>query len=161
MSGTNPPVTAPPASPAPTPVKDAIDAYSGRFEFFKQSLTLGTAVLAGIAALFTDPARIPSQRVALFAVLLVAVSLLVMIAWSAMGLSSYANLLKEVAVQAGLIPNTSRSAGRTALPINYADGVVSHAQIVLLGLVGVVIGLIALLVVNLFFRAALRPTPPS
>jgi hypothetical protein len=43
------------------PVEDDINAQSGRFEFFKLTSTLGTAGLAGMAALFTDSAKIPSD----------------------------------------------------------------------------------------------------
>ena len=35
------------ASPPPPPIKDTIDANSGRFEFLKQTLTLGFARIGG------------------------------------------------------------------------------------------------------------------
>ena len=75
-------------------VKDEIDAQSGRFDFFKQGLTLGLAGLAGIAAFFTDTAKIPSDSGSLGAVCVIGVALLVVVGAALMGLSVYANLLK-------------------------------------------------------------------
>jgi hypothetical protein len=50
------------AAPPPSlPIKDTIDANSGRFEFLKQTLTLGLAGIGGVAALFTDPSRVPGD----------------------------------------------------------------------------------------------------
>lgn len=48
------------ASTPPDALKAEIDAQSGRFEFLKQSLTLGLAGIAGTAALFTDTSKLPA-----------------------------------------------------------------------------------------------------
>src|ERR1700737_4555385 len=101
MSGTASTVSTP---LTPSPVKDAIDAYSGRFEFFKQTLTLGSAGIAGIAALFTDPTRVPTDTPSKYIIGIAGLSLIIIVAFAAMGLSSYANLLTELAREAGLIP---------------------------------------------------------
>src|SRR5690349_4812000 len=82
--------------PTPSPVKDAIDTHSGRFEFFKQTLTLGSAGLAGIAALFTDPARVPADTLSKCIIAVAGLSLILIVAFAAMGLSSYANFLTAV-----------------------------------------------------------------
>lgn len=78
---------APPPSP---PIKDTIDANSGRFEFLKQTLTLG---LGGVAALFTDPSRVPSDTFSKWVLVLVGAGLVFVVAFAVMGLSAYANLL--------------------------------------------------------------------
>jgi hypothetical protein len=78
-------------------VQGAINAQSGRFEFFKQALTLGLAGIGGIAVLFTDAGKIPVEFWArvfvaasgLFALLTVLLALL--------GIATYANLLPAVA----------------------------------------------------------------
>jgi hypothetical protein len=141
LSGSTPSVAA--------PVKDAIDAYSGRFEFFKQALTLATAGLAGIAALFTDPTRIPTDFGGLAAVTTLAAAFLLMIGGAVSGLSAYANLLKAVAIQAGTIPGTPPPAG-TPVPDN-PRGIIRFAIIVIVGVVIAAAGLAAIIVVNLYF----------
>ena len=114
-----------------SPVKDAIDAYSGRFEFFKQTLTLGSVGLAGIAALFTDPARIPTEAASKYAVAAAGLSLIAIVAFSAMGLSDYANLLTALARGAGLIPAAKPSHRPSE---QFAAGVIRHAKVVIVAL---------------------------
>lgn len=76
------------------PLKDEIDAQSGRFEFFKQSLTLGLAGLAGTAAFFTDASKIPENLSSILVVITMGFALIGTVGFSLMGLSVYANLLK-------------------------------------------------------------------
>jgi hypothetical protein len=112
---------------APSPVKDAIDCNSGRFEFLKQTLTVGSAGIAGIAALFTDPARIPADHLSKGAILVAGAFLGVVIYYAVMGLSVYANLLTTTANEAaGKASQNSASV--------YVDGLRHHARGVIVGL---------------------------
>jgi hypothetical protein len=78
---------------APDPVQAAINAQSGRFEFFKQSLTLGLAGIGGIAALFTDTTKIPAEPWARILIGAGGFLALVTVAAALFGISAYANLL--------------------------------------------------------------------
>lgn len=91
MSGTGAPAT---------PVKDAIDAQSGRFEYFKQCLTLGLAGIGGAAALLTDPAKVPGDVLSKWVVALAGCSLLATVVSAVFGISSYANLMKATSNEA-------------------------------------------------------------
>jgi hypothetical protein len=75
------------------PLKYTIDAQSGRFEFFKHTLTFSAAGLAGMAALFTDPAKIPidvfSKATLIWCGFFFAATLLACL----LGISTYSNLL--------------------------------------------------------------------
>jgi hypothetical protein len=115
------------AATTPSPVKDAIDCNSGRFEFLKQTLTLGSAGLAGIAALFTDPARIPADRLSKFAVLGAGMALGAVVCYSVMGLSVYANLLTATATEVAGKPPPKPV-------LFYVNGLRYHARGVVLGL---------------------------
>src|SRR5208282_5855100 len=77
-------------------VKETVEFESGRFEFFKQMLAIGLGGIAGLAAIFTDPDKIPveSWRVAMLS--LFAVSAIVVVISSADGISTYANHLRDV-----------------------------------------------------------------
>jgi hypothetical protein len=119
------------ASAASSAVKDAIDVHSGRFEFFKQTLTLGSAGLAGIAALFTDTARIPTDIASKCLVAAAGLALIAIVAFAAMGLSAYANLLTALGREARLISATSQS---TRSSSKYSAGIVFHARIVIIAL---------------------------
>jgi len=77
-------------------VKDEIDIQSGRVEFLKQSLTLSLAGIAGAAVLFTDPSRIPVGTTAIIASYVVGFLLLATAGAAYMGLSTYANLLRNL-----------------------------------------------------------------
>lgn len=77
-----------------TKVKNEIDAQSGRFEFLKQTLTLGLVGLAGTAAIFTDADKIPVDPALIGASAAIGISLLALVGCSLMGMSVYANLLK-------------------------------------------------------------------
>jgi hypothetical protein len=83
-------------------VKNEIDAQSGRFEFFKQALTLGLAGLAGTAAFFTDTSKIPEDGWSIAAIIVMGLALLATVAASLMGLSVYANLLKAHSISAAV-----------------------------------------------------------
>jgi hypothetical protein len=126
MSGTASTVSA----PAPSPVKDAIDAYSGRFEFLKQTLTLGSAGIAGMAALFTDPTRVPTDTFSKWVVSSAGLSLILIVAFAAMGLSAYANFLTELSRDARLIDTENVSSNSKV----YARGVIGHSQVIIIGL---------------------------
>jgi hypothetical protein len=115
------------AATPPSPVKDAIDCNSGRFEFLKQTLTLGSAGLAGIAALFTDPARIPADLLSKFAVLGAGVALGTVVYYSVMGLSVYANLLTTTANEVAGKPLEKPV-------LFYVEGLRTHARGVVLAL---------------------------
>lgn len=78
----------------PSELKNTIDSQSGRFEFLKQCLTLGSAGLAGVAAVFSDPEKIPSGSGARFLVCLIGISLISTVGFALFGISSYANLLR-------------------------------------------------------------------
>jgi len=117
--------------PTTSPVKDAIDTHSGRFEFFKQTLTLGSAGLAGIAALFTDPTRVPTDTLSKYVIAIAGLSLIVIVAYAAMGLSSYANFLTAVASEARSPPKE----GSTSYDSKYyINSIIFHAQIIIIGL---------------------------
>jgi hypothetical protein len=108
--------------------KDTIDAQSGRFEFFKQSLTLGTAGLAGTAALFTDQSRVPTDLFSKIMVSSLGLSLTAVVAVAMMGLSTYANLLTAVARSSASPPPGTQSKTSPKTPNEYAQGVIDHAR---------------------------------
>lgn len=122
---------------ASSPIKDAIDSHSGRFEFLKQTLTLTSAGLVGIAALFTDPARIPTDKLSKGAIFVAGITLAVAIYYAVMGLSVYANLLNATTLDAaGEHPEP---------PVSfYAKGLRDHAR-------GVTVALFAAFVAIAFF----------
>jgi hypothetical protein len=128
----------------PSPVKDAIDTNSGRFEFLKQTLTLGSAGIAGIAALFTDPSRIPSDVLSKLAILVGAVGLAIVVAYATMGLSTYANLLT---ITASDDPEVRKRAP------TYVRGLRDHARIVILGLAVAFFGIGLFALYRLFFAS--------
>jgi hypothetical protein len=134
-----------PAPPAtPLTVKDAIDLNSGRFEFLKQTLTLGSAGIAAIAALFTDTARIPSDLLSKWVIFVAGLALAVVIYNSVMGLSVYANVLIATAEEAaGGTP--SRPASMFVLSLR------NHARGVVIGLFAVFVSLGIFASYRLFF----------
>ena len=101
-------------------VKDEIDAQSGRFEFLKQSLTLGLAGLAGTAAIFTDSTKIPSDPATIITACVIGAALLTVVGFALMGLSVYANLLKADAASTAIATDTNVAAFRKSI--------VRHAQ---------------------------------
>jgi hypothetical protein len=141
MSGTAAPSSA---------VKDAIDVHSGRFEFFKQTLTLGLAGLAGIAALFTDADRIPTDVASKCIVVVAGLALGVTILFAVMGLSAYANLLNALAREAGLISATVQS---PRPPSEYSAGIIFDAQIVMIALFVAWVSLMSFAGLRLFSKA--------
>jgi hypothetical protein len=117
-------------APPPSPLKDTIDANSGRFEFLKQTLTLGLAGIGGVAALFTDPSRIPADALAKWILIAAGAGLLVVVASAIMGLSAYANLLTVTAKDPRVPEEVTK----------YSKGVRDHARYVVLGLLVAFLG---------------------
>ncbi len=148
----NPPISG--TSTASSPVKDAIDAHSGRFEFFKQTLTLGSAGVAGIAALFTDTARIPTERALKYAVAVAGVALIFVVLFALMGLSSYANLLTALGRENNLISGKSHR-----LSSEYSVGVIVDARRVMIVLFVAGICLTVFAASRLFSRGSPSASP--
>ncbi|RQH12674.1 hypothetical protein [Bradyrhizobium sp. RP6] len=134
-------VTRPPSS-----LKDTIDANSGRFEFLKQTLTLGLAGIGGVAALFTDPSRVPADGLAKWMLVVAGAGLLVVVAFAIMGLSAYANLLTV----------TARDPSDPDGVTKYANGVRDHARVVIIGL-SVALFFTATFAVNRLFASSNSP----
>lgn len=124
----------------PSPVKDAIDANSGRFEFLKQSLTLGLAGIGGVAALFTDPSRIPADNLSKILLLVAGAGLLFVVAFAIMGLSTYANLLM-VTAKNPLDQNEVKK---------FTKGVRNHARVVIISLFAALVGTVCFAGIRLF-----------
>jgi hypothetical protein len=78
-----------------SPVKEAIEAQSGRLEFLKQALTLGLAGVAGLAALFIDADKVPAGVWIRGVICACGVALLVVAAFAICGIGAYANFLRE------------------------------------------------------------------
>jgi hypothetical protein len=131
-------------TPTRSPLKDTIDANSGRFEFLKQSLTLGLAGIGGVAALFTDPSRIPSDTLPKWMLVFAGAGLLFVVAFAIMGLSAYANLLTV----------TAKVPGDKQEVTKYSNGVRNHARVVIVALFVALIGTVAFAVDRLFAPAA-------
>jgi len=79
-----------------SPVKEVVERESGRFEFFKQMLTVGLGGLAGLAAIFTDADKIPDDLLLRIPLGLFALCALVVVIACADGISVYANHLRHV-----------------------------------------------------------------
>ena len=129
-------------------VKDAIDAHSGRFEFFKQMLTLGLGGIAGIAVFFTDQARVPKDLPSIIAVCVAGMALGVLVLAAGAGLSVYANLLTKIARSNGLIPAAKKSDATT--PEDYGQSLVSHARWVFLATIVGSLGVMAFAALQMF-----------
>ncbi|WP_338835146.1 hypothetical protein [Bradyrhizobium septentrionale] len=140
MNGAAPP-------PSPPPIKDTIDANSGRFEFLKQTLMLGLAGIGGVAALFTDPSRVPSDTFSKWVLVLAGAGLLFVVAFAVMGLSAYANLLTVSA----RIPQNADDVDK------YSKGVRGHARVVIIALSLALAGTVMFAVNRLFAP----PTTPE
>jgi len=111
-------------SPSAEPVKEAIDAQSGRFEFFKQALTLGSAGIAGLAAILTDETKIPQTILRKLLVAGCGVLLLATIVAAVWGISVYANLLTRLQDEGGRPP----TAGAKRTSATARASVVTHAR---------------------------------
>jgi hypothetical protein len=135
-------------TPSASPLKDAIDANSGRFEFLKQTLTLGLAGIGGVAALFLDASRIPSDAVSKWLLLVGGAGLLFVVAFAIMGLSTYANLLTV----------TARTPAEPTKMAKYTNGVRDHARVVIIALSVALFGTVTFAVNRLF---AFSATPES
>ena len=135
------------AAPPPSPIKDTIDANSGRFEFLKQTLTLGLAGIGGVAALFTDPSRVPSDTLSRWVLVLAGAGLVFVVAFAVMGLSAYANLLTVSAK----VPRDTKDVDK------YSKGVRDHARVVIIALSVALAGTVTFAVNRLFAP----PTTPE
>jgi hypothetical protein len=133
---------------SPSPLKDTIDANSGRFEFLKQTLTLGLAGIGGVAALFTDSSRVPSDTFSKWVLLCAGAGLMFVVAFAIMGLSAYANLLTVAA-------KVPRNEDQVTV---YSKGIRDHARVVIISLSLALIGTVAFAVNRLFTSSA---TPES
>jgi hypothetical protein len=120
-------------------VKEVVEIESGRFEFFKQMLTVGLGGIAGLAALFTEQNKIPDEPLAKSMLTIFAISAIVVVIWSAMGISTYANHLRDVE---RLARDRQSSALKTKRDQS-EKGILSHARITL---VAASIGAVALIV---------------
>jgi len=75
-------------------VREGAESQGGRFEFFKQALALGLAAIAGLAALFSDPSKIPTSLTQKFILIAFSVLAFATIIMSFAGLHVYGNLLR-------------------------------------------------------------------
>lgn len=131
----------------PPPIKDTIDANSGRFEFLKQTLTLGLAGIGGVAALFTDPSCVPSDDFSKRVLVVAGAGLIFVVAFAVRGLSAYANLLTVSAKN----PREEEDVEK------YSNGVRNHARIVIVSLSVTLAGTVTFAVNRLFAP----PTTPE
>lgn len=131
----------------PPPIKDTIDANSGRFELLKQTLTLGLAGIGGVAALFTDPSRVPSDDFSKWVLVVAGAGLVFVVAFAIMGLSAYANLLTV----------SAKNPRQEADVEKYSNGVRNHARIVIVALSMALAGTVTFAVNRLFAP----PTTPE
>src|SRR3982074_1305457 len=136
------------AAPPPSlPIKDTIDANSGRFEFLKQTLTLGLAGIGGGAALFTAPSRVAGDTFSNWVLVLAGAGLVFVVAFAVMGLSAYANLLTVSAK----VPRNTKDVEK------YSKGVRDHARVVIIALSVALAGTVTFAVNRLFAP----PTTPE
>lgn len=108
-------------------VKETVEIKSGQFEFFKQMLAIGLAGVAGLAAIFTEPTRIPEEFLARSMIVLFAITAILVVIFSAMGISTYANHLRHV-------EKLSREPGSSKLEAKRAkseSGILWHARVIL------------------------------
>jgi hypothetical protein len=109
-------------------VKEVVEIESGRFEFFKQMIAVGLGGIAGLAAIFTERSKIPDEFLTRSTIIIFAISALVVVGWSAMGISTYANHLRDVDKLARkpedsvLIKNRKES----------EEGILHHARVTLI-----------------------------
>jgi len=126
-----------------SPVKESIEAQSGRFEFLKQALTLSSAGLAGFSIFFTEPDRLAGSLLVRIIIILAGLALLFVTGAALSGIGSYANFLRrtETEARAAAIATTTNTT-TTAFPIRqtkktaeyYRHDVVMHANFCLVGL---------------------------
>ena len=112
-----------------SPVKEVVEEESGRFEFFKQMLAIGLGGIAGLAAIFTDADRIPEEFCLKASLAVFAVSAIFIVVFSGMGISAYANHLRDIKNLADNADNT-RTAGLEANAAGSEGSILLHARIV-------------------------------
>src|SRR5260370_11520971 len=93
-----------------SPVKEVVEKESGRFEFFKQMLAIGLGGIAGLAAIFTDADKIPEEFYLKAILAIFALSAILVVIASGMGISAYANHLRDVKKLADNTDNTKDAA---------------------------------------------------
>jgi hypothetical protein len=138
-----------------TQVKEAVEAQSGRFEFFKQMLTLGLAGIAGSAAILIDSTKIPSDLASIITISIFGTALLVTSSASAMGLSTYANFLRAIYVRNGGFVSPKHPLKNE--PPFFEGQIITHARATFFALC---VGVLALLVFagfRLFAPLSLNP----
>jgi hypothetical protein len=106
--------------PSADPIREAIDAQSGRFEYFKYALILGSAGIAGLAAILTDETKIPDTLLRKSLVGASGVIFFLLIVTAVFGFSVYANLLTRIEDEKGQAPpagarGTSATAKRSMI----------------------------------------------
>lgn len=127
-------------------VKEVVEIESGRFEFFKQMLTIGLGGIAGLAAIFTDEGKIPDGAWSKGTLIAFAICAIVVVVWSAMGISTYANHLRDVH-KLSLDPNSDDLKRNRD---HSEHGILSHARITLLAASAAAMALIIFAGVRLF-----------
>lgn len=117
-------------------VKETVEAQSGRFEFLKQALTLGSAGIAGFSIFFTEPDKLPESFGIRFIIFLGGLGLLVVTGAALSGIGSYANLLRRIEKEENArITGVSIPADEPQQDSNfYRKDTVRHATICLWGL---------------------------
>lgn len=102
-------------------------------------LTIGLGGIAGLAAIFTEPNKIPDEVLARSMIVLFAISAIVVVLFSAMGISTYANHLRHVEK----LSREPELADLQAKSAKSEKSILSHAKWVL---VATFIGALALIV---------------
>jgi membrane-bound ClpP family serine protease len=102
--------------------------------------------ISGVAALFTDPSRVPSDTFSKWVLLCAGVGLLFVVVFAIMGLSTYAKLLTVTAK----VPRNDDEV------TEYSKGVRNHARVVILALFVALIGTVTF-AVNLLFTSSATP----
>jgi hypothetical protein len=118
-------------------VKEATEAQSGRFEFLKQALTLGSAGLAGFSIFFIEPDKIPDSLPIRIIILLAGLGLLFVTGAALSGIGSYANFLRRTETEAStaVTPAATTATGQTPkTAAYYRQNVVLHANSCLVGI---------------------------
>jgi hypothetical protein len=110
-------------------VKETVEVESGRFEFFKQILTIGLGGIAGLAAILTDPDKIPDEFWRIGMLSLFAIFAIVVVICSADGISTYANYLREVRRLSRDPENAKLKQSRD----EYEESILNHANVALVG----------------------------
>lgn len=115
-------------------------AYMTGDAFSLADISLGLAGIGGVAALFTDPSRVPGDTFSKWVLVLVGAGLVFVVAFAVMGLSAYANLLTVSAK----VPRNTKDVEK------YSKGVRDHARVVIIALSVALAGTVTFAVNRLF-----------